>query len=64
MSATYGTTVSAVIAEGIDLSGTYAFTDTDSRTLTNFYFDPDPTPQATVVGFNLIFAAGSHVLSR
>ena len=38
--------------DGIDLHASYVFNDIDSRTLTNFYFDPDPTPQPTLVGFD------------
>jgi len=34
------------------LSGTYTFARIDSRTLTNFYFDPDPSPVPTFVGYH------------
>ena len=30
----------------------FRFARTDSRTLTNFYFDPDPNPAPTIVGFD------------
>lgn len=35
-----------------DVWTSYAFTDLESQTLTNFYFDPDPDPVPTFVGFN------------
>ncbi len=35
-----------------ELWTSYAFTDLESRTLTNFYFDPVPTPVPTLVGFD------------
>lgn len=34
------------------LAATYTFARVDSRTLTNFYFDPDPAPVPTFVGFD------------
>lgn len=36
---------------GLGLQGGYTFARIDSRTLTNFYFDPDPSPRPTFVGF-------------
>ncbi len=38
--------------EDLWLSASYVFTDARTRTLTNFYFDPDPTPVPTIVGFD------------
>jgi hypothetical protein len=38
-------------ANGLQWSGTYVFARTDMRTLTSFYFDPDPDPVPTLVGF-------------
>jgi hypothetical protein len=49
---TTGLTASVQPADGMDLHGSYVFNDVDSRTLTNFYFDPDPTPVPTFVGFD------------
>jgi hypothetical protein len=34
------------------LNGSWVFTDARTRTLTNFYFDPDPNPVPTLVGFD------------
>jgi hypothetical protein len=36
---------------GLDLFASYVFNDMESRTLTNIFFDPDPTPVPTFVGF-------------
>lgn len=47
----YGATFTLAADEGVDVLGSYVFSDVDSRTLTSFYFDPDPTPVPTVVGF-------------
>ncbi len=44
-------TVTWNVDEAIDLLASYAFSQIDSRTRTNFYFDPDPTPVPTLVGF-------------
>jgi hypothetical protein len=46
-------TLSAGYTPDADLNwhGSYTLSDTDSRTRTNFYFDPSPTPVSTVVGF-------------
>jgi hypothetical protein len=49
---TTGLTASVQPADGMDLHGSYVLNDIDSRTLTNFYFDPDPTPVPTFVGFD------------
>ena len=38
--------------DSFDLHTSYVFSDIDSRTLTNFYFDPDPDPVPTFVGFD------------
>ncbi len=37
---------------GCDWNLGYTFTTFQTATLTNFYFDPDPNPQPTVVGFD------------
>lgn len=37
--------------EDLDLHAGYVYSDLSSRTLTNFYFDPDPNPVPTFVGF-------------
>ncbi len=37
--------------DGLDLFASYVFNDMESRTLTNIFFDPDPTPVPTFVGF-------------
>lgn len=37
---------------GCDWNLGYTFTRFETATLTNFYFDPDPNPQPTVVGFS------------
>ncbi len=50
-STTYGITSTWTEPDRVSLFGSYSYTETDSRTLTNFYFDPDPNPHATVVGF-------------
>src|SRR5690606_7938016 len=47
----YGLNATWTPWHGLDLFGSYVFAETDSRTLTNFFFDPDPTPVPTVVGF-------------
>ncbi|MEM7205286.1 MAG: hypothetical protein AAF628_33835 [Planctomycetota bacterium] len=39
-------------SEALDLHASYTFADVDARTLTNFYFDPDPNPVPTFVGFD------------
>lgn len=41
-----------VTRKNLELAGSYVFARTDLRTLTNFWFDGDPTPQATFVGFD------------
>ncbi len=38
--------------DDFDLSLSYVFSDVESRTLTNFYFDPDPNPVPTLVTFD------------
>ncbi|MFO1054457.1 MAG: hypothetical protein U1F36_19730 [Planctomycetota bacterium] len=43
----------------LGLLASWVFTDSDSSTLTSFYFDPDPTPVPTLVGFK----GRSHTLS-
>ncbi len=40
-----------VTKNSLSLDADYTFAHTDTSTLTNFYFDPDPTPRATYVGF-------------
>lgn len=47
----FGATATWSGAELADLFASWVLTDTDSRTLTTFYFDPDPTPVPTIVGF-------------
>ena len=47
-----GVTASLQRGEHLDLYSSWVFSDIDSRTLTNFYFDPDPNPQPTIVGFD------------
>lgn len=47
-----GVTASVQRGEDVDIYASWVFSDTDSRTLTNFYFDPDPNPQPTLVGFD------------
>lgn len=42
-----------------DLSASYVWSRSDTSTLTNFYFDPDPNPVPTVVGFDGITNAVS-----
>lgn len=37
--------------EDLDVHAGYVYSDLSSRTLTNFYFDPDPNPVPTFVGF-------------
>jgi hypothetical protein len=37
--------------DDMDLHVSYVYSDYDTRTLTNFYFDPDPNPVPTVVGY-------------
>ncbi len=37
--------------DDLDLYASYVYSDYDNRTLTNFYFDPDPNPVPTVVGY-------------
>jgi len=46
-----GITASAQRSDRLDLFASWVISDIDSRTLTNFYFDPDPNPVATYVGF-------------
>lgn len=38
-------------SEEFSWHGSYALSDINSRTRTNFYFDPSPTPVSTLVGF-------------
>src|SRR5690606_11447809 len=47
----YALSLGSPVAEQIDWNASYVFTEIDSRTRTNFYFDPSPTPVATLVGF-------------
>ena len=37
--------------DDLDLYVSYVYSDYDNRTLTNFYFDPDPNPVPTIVGY-------------
>jgi hypothetical protein len=37
--------------EDLDLHASFTFSDVNARTLTTFWFDPDPTPAPTYVGF-------------
>jgi hypothetical protein len=37
--------------EDLNWHGSYTLSQIDSRTRTNFYFDPSPTPVSTIVGF-------------
>ena len=48
-----------VTAGSSSLDASYGFARSDVRTLTNFYFDPDPTPAPTLVGFH----GDTHTLS-
>lgn len=48
---TAGATGGFDLATGLALSTSYTFARTDMRTLTSFYFDPDPNPAPTIVGF-------------
>ncbi|MEZ5962770.1 MAG: hypothetical protein R3F56_02880 [Planctomycetota bacterium] len=56
---TSGVSVGLQTEAATDLWASYAYTDLDSRTLTNFYFDPDPNPVPTFVGFD----GRTHTLS-
>lgn len=48
----FATGLHAGVTRGtLSLDADYTFARTDTRTLTNFYFDPDPNPQTTYVGF-------------
>lgn len=47
-----GVTANLQRGEDLDLYASWIVSDIDSRTLTNFYFDPDPNPVATYVGFD------------
>jgi len=38
--------------DDLDLHVSYVYSDYDTRTLTNFYFDPDPNPMPTIVGYD------------
>lgn len=51
-STTIGVSGSLQLDEHSDLHGSWTHVDLDSRTLTNFYFDPDPNPVPTFVGFD------------
>jgi hypothetical protein len=46
----YGVTAGAR-AGTLDLSASYSWSHVDAHSLTNFYFDPNPNPFPTVVGF-------------
>lgn len=46
-----GATLGCDLARGLAVDTSYVFARTDVRTLTNFYFDPDPNPAPTLVGF-------------
>jgi hypothetical protein len=48
---TYGVTLSTGLEDVATVYGSVALLRSDSRTLTNFYFDPDPDPVPTFVGF-------------
>lgn len=37
--------------DDLDVYLSYVYSDYDNRTLTNFYFDPDPNPVPTIVGY-------------
>lgn len=47
-----GATLGGDLARGLSVDASYVFARTDVRTLTNFYFDPDPNPAPTLVGFH------------
>lgn len=49
---TSGLTAGLDLDEDTNLWTSYAYGDLESRTLTNFYFDPVPTPVPTLVGFD------------
>lgn len=49
---TSGVAAGLKTGDATDLWTSYAYTDLASRTLTNFYFDPDPNPVPTFVGFD------------
>jgi len=65
---TSGLSLGVKAGDDVDLWTSYAFTDLESRTLTNFYFDPDPNPVPTFVGFDgvthTVSAGLSLALSR
>ncbi len=46
-----GLTTSVPYSPDLDVRASYVWSDIDSQTLTNFYFDPDPNPVPTFVGF-------------
>ena len=54
-----GIRAAAQRGDDLDFRGSYSFRDLEARTLTNFYFDPDPTPVPTIVGFD----GQTHTLS-
>lgn len=47
-----GASLSVDADEGVELFASWVFSDIDARTLTTFYFDPDPAPVPTFVGFD------------
>ena len=49
---TTGVTGGISPVEELNLQASWVWNDIDSRTLTNFYFDPDPNPVPTYVGFD------------
>lgn len=49
---TTGVTGSVQPHDALDIHASWVWNDIDSRTLTNFYFDPDPNPIPTYVGFH------------
>ena len=48
---TFGVSGSATLADEFDLHVAWTHSNLHSRSLTNFYFDPDPNPQPTYVGY-------------
>lgn len=46
-----GATIEARLISGFDATASAVFSRADTSTLTNFWFDPDPDPVPTIVGF-------------
>lgn len=48
---TFGVSGGLTFTEQLELDAGWVYADLNSRVLTNFYFDPDPNPVPTFVGF-------------